>query len=179
MSDDYTAAVALDKLAAPEVRSKVQPILAKLSGLLLLHVADAEPQSQEARRRLTFFVNSLFMDLPKAPSIHHMMSWTVVTPYYSEDVLYSRKDLDAANTDGVNTMLYLQTLYKSDWNNFKERLGVHDENMWHPKYREETRLWASLRAQTLARTVQGMMYYEEALKVSNKNVFRLLSGSDK
>ena len=163
--DDYTAAVTLDQLADPSKRAKLLPVLAKLSGLLNLHVNEAEPQSPEARRRLTFFVNSLFMDLPKAPSIHDMMSWTVVTPYYSEDVLYSRKDLDAANSDGVNTLLYLQTLYKSDWNNFQQRLGVKDENMWSPKYRDETRLWASLRAQTLARTVQGMMYYEEALKV--------------
>jgi hypothetical protein len=29
----------------------------------------------------------------------------------------------------------------------------------------ETRMWASRRAQTLARTVEGMMYYEKALEV--------------
>jgi hypothetical protein len=58
------------------------------------------------------------------------MSWTVMTPYYSEDVLYSRKDLEAGNTDGVSTLLYLQTLYKPEWKNFLERLSLEpkDEN---------------------------------------------------
>jgi hypothetical protein len=37
--------------------------------------------------------------------------------------------------------------------------------IWSKDFQKETRLWASLRAQTLARTVEGMMYYEEALKV--------------
>ena len=32
----------------------------------------------------------------------------------------------------------------------------------------ETRMWASLRAQTLARTVQGMMYYEAALRLLSR-----------
>ena len=37
--------------------------------------------------------------------------------------------------------------------------------IWSAAIKEETRVWASLRAQTLFRTVEGMMYYEEALKV--------------
>ena len=163
---DVYASNSLDQLAKPEVKDVVHKILAKLQGLLTLHVGDAEPKSAEARRRLTFFVNSLFMDVPKAPSIGNMLSWTVVTPFYSEDVLYSRKDLDAANEDGVKTLLYLQTLYKSDWKNFQERLSLRDDSpIWTGKVKEEIRLWASMRAQTLSRTVQGMMYYEDALHV--------------
>ncbi|TFJ83846.1 hypothetical protein NSK_004943 [Nannochloropsis salina CCMP1776] len=162
--DDYYASEELDRLAESEAKSAVMPVLAKLQGLLTLHVGDAEPKSAEARRRLSFFVNSLFMDVPKAPSISDMMSWTVITPFYSEDVLYNRKDLEAANEDGVNTLLYLQTLYKSDWKNFQERLGLrNDSTSWAGKAKEEIRLWASMRAQTLSRTVQGMMYYEDAL----------------
>lgn len=46
-----------------------------------------------------------------------------MTPYYSEDVMLSRKDLEAKNSDGVSTILYLQTLYKRDWMNFLQRLG--------------------------------------------------------
>eukprot|EP00952_Eustigmatos_sp_NYUAD-ZCMA_P004867 21316-Eustigmatos_ZCMA.PRE.1 len=91
-----------------------------------------------------------------------MLSWTVVTPYYSEDVLYSRKDLESGltptgGTSNVSTMLYLQTLFKSDWKNFMERHGLKDDSkVWTSKMLFETRLWASLRAQTLARTVEGM-----------------------
>lgn len=94
-----------------------------------------------------------------------MLSWTVMTPYYSEDVIYSKKDCltspAASSTDGVTTMLYLQvsqctrwqdsasvvgsvlswltdtwprcrlllqTLYKSDWKNFLERMGLKDDS---------------------------------------------------
>jgi 1,3-beta-glucan synthase component len=45
-------------------------------------VNDAEPTSPEARRRLSFFVNSLFMDMPRAPPVASMMSWSCMTPYY-------------------------------------------------------------------------------------------------
>lgn len=142
-------------------------VLTKVHGLVACHPDDVEPRSQEARRRLTFFVNSLFMDMPDAPSIHDMFSWNVLTPYYSEDVTYSKADLET-RTDalGVSTFLYLQTLYRADWTNFLERVGIKDEEkVWSKKVINETRLWASLRAQTLTRTVSGMMYFEKALRL--------------
>mmetsp|Transcript_21042 Transcript_21042/g.51779 ORF Transcript_21042/g.51779 Transcript_21042/m.51779 type:complete len:2128 (-) Transcript_21042:168-6551(-) len=162
--DDAYASNQLDSVCQ---NSNFKAVLKKLDGLLCMHPDDAEPKSKEARRRLTFFVNSLFMDMPDAPSIHDMFSWNVLTPYYSEPVSYSKSDLDQ-RTDalGVSTMLYLQTLYRNDWNNFLERLGIQDEEkLWSKKYAEETRRWASIRAQTLSRTVNGMMYYEKALRL--------------
>jgi callose synthase len=132
-----------------------------------MHPDDAEPKSKEARRRLTFFVNSLFMDMPDAPSIHDMFSWNVLTPYYSEDVTYSKGDLEKrSDALGVSTLLYLQTLHRADWNNFLERTGIKDEEkIWSKKHVDETRRWASIRAQTLSRTVNGMMYCEKALRL--------------
>lgn len=90
-----------------------------------------------------------------------------MTPYYSEDVLLTRDDLEARNADGVSTLLYLQTLYKKDWLNFLERRGISsDEQLaWSPAHHQETRIWASLRAQTLFRTVDGMMYSEAATRL--------------
>jgi callose synthase len=162
--DDYYASSQLDDISKNET---FKGVLKKIYGLVCMHPDDAEPKSKEARRRLTFFVNSLFMDMPDAPSIHDMFSWNVLTPFYSEDVLYSKADLER-RTDalGVSTLLYLQTLYRSDWNNFLERLGVkEEEKVWQPKYIDETRRWASIRAQTLTRTVTGMMYCEKALRL--------------
>lgn len=160
-------AYASDQLDDVSQNGNAKDVLKKLVGLLCMHPDDVEPKSKEARRRLTFFVNSLFMDMPDAPSIHDMFSWNVLTPYYSEDVTYSKADLEK-RTDalGVSTILYLQTLYRDDWNNFLERLGIKDEEkLWSKKYTEETRRWASIRAQTLSRTVNGMMYYEKALRL--------------
>jgi len=162
--DDAYASDRLDFLSKDGVFKEV---LTKIIGLVACHPDDVEPKSKEVRRRLTFFVNSLFMDMPKAPSIHDMFSWNVLTPYYSEDVMYNKGDLEKRKDElGVSTLLYLQTLYRGDWDNFLERNEIKDpEKIWSKKCVKETRIWASNRAQTLFRTVSGMMYYEKALRL--------------
>jgi callose synthase len=162
--DDAYASDMLDDCCQ---NSNYKAVLKKTYGLLCMHPDDVEPKSKEVIRRLTFFTNSLFMDMPDAPSIHDMFSWNVLTPYYSEDVTYSKADLEKrSDALGVSTMLYLQTLYRDEWSNFLERTGIQDEEkLWTKKYTEETRRWASIRAQTLSRTVNGMMYYEKALRL--------------
>jgi len=162
-NDEY-ASDQLDVLCKDPI---FKDVLTKVFGLIACDPNDVEPKSKEARRRLTFFVNSLFMDMPDAPSIHDMFSWNVLTPYYSEPVTYSKSELEQrSDALGVSTLLYLQTLYRSDWNNFLERQGLTDDDkIWSKKHVDETRTWASLRAQTLQRTVHGMMYYEKALRL--------------
>ena len=162
--DDEYASDQLDGLARD---SLFKEVLGKLHGLVACHPSDVEPKSKEARRRLTFFVNSLFMDMPDAPSIRDMFSFNVLTPYYSEDVMYNKADLEKRTDElGVSTLLYLQTLFHGDWQNFLERLKIDDpEKIWSDKFVQETRIWSSIRAQTLYRTVSGMMYYEKALRL--------------
>ncbi|CAN0189143.1 unnamed protein product, partial [Ectocarpus sp. 4 AP-2014] len=163
MWDDAYASQRLDRMAQDKTTLS---ILEKLHGLLGIDRNDAEPHSVEARRRLAFFANSLFMDMPRAPPVQDMMSWSCMTPFYSEDVVYSRGDLDQKNEDGLTTLMYLQALYKHDWRNFMERKGITSEQQaMSKKHIEATRLWASFRAQTLARTVEGIMYYEAALRL--------------
>lgn len=41
----------------------------------------------EARRRIKFFVNSLFIEQPKPKRVLQMPSLTTLTPYYNEDVV--------------------------------------------------------------------------------------------
>ncbi|KAL1188358.1 Callose synthase 12 [Cardamine amara subsp. amara] len=126
------------------------------------------PVNLEARRRIAFFSNSLFMNMPHAPQVEKMMAFSVLTPYYSEEVVYSREQLRNETEDGISTLYYLQTIYADEWRNFKERMhreGIKtDGELWTTKLRE-LRLWASYRGQTLARTVRGMMYYYRALKM--------------
>jgi len=126
------------------------------------------PKNMEARRRLAFFSNSLFMNIPHAPQVEKMRAFSVLTPYYNEEVLYSKEQLRTENEDGVSTIFYLQTIYDDEWENFMERMrreGMeNDKEVWTSKLRE-LRLWASYRGQTLARTVRGMMYYYRALKM--------------
>ncbi|KAL6546610.1 Callose synthase 11 [Orobanche minor] len=126
------------------------------------------PKNLEARRRIAFFSNSLFMNMPRAPQVEKMMAFSVLTPYYDEEVLFGKEMLRSPNEDGVSTLFYLQKIYADEWANFMERMrreGMHDDGeIWTAKSRD-LRLWASYRGQTLSRTVRGMMYYYRALKM--------------
>ncbi|KAJ4976815.1 hypothetical protein NE237_001921 [Protea cynaroides] len=126
------------------------------------------PKNLEARRRIAFFSNSLFMNMPLAPQVEKMLAFSVLTPYYNEEVTYGKEQLRSENEDGVSVLFYLQKIYDDDWKNFIERMrreGMGDESeIWTTKLRD-LRQWASHRGQTLSRTVRGMMYYYKALKM--------------
>ncbi|KAG2598189.1 hypothetical protein PVAP13_5KG302007 [Panicum virgatum] len=136
---------------------------------LLLTMKDSAmdvPTNLDARRRITFFANSLFMKMPRAPHVHDMISFSVLTPYYNEEVLYSSYELNRKNEDGISILFYLQKIYPDEWNNFLERIGVDPDDEAAVKgHMDDIRLWASYRGQTLARTVRGMMYYRRALEL--------------
>uniref|UniRef100_A0A7N0T2R9 1,3-beta-glucan synthase n=1 Tax=Kalanchoe fedtschenkoi TaxID=63787 RepID=A0A7N0T2R9_KALFE len=123
------------------------------------------PMNLDARRRITFFTNSLFMSMPKPPEVRNMLSFSVLTPYYKEEVLYSDEELNKENEDGISILFYLQKIYPDEWTNFTERLNDPKVDFAGKDKNELIRLWVSYRGQTLARTVRGMMYYREALKL--------------
>ncbi|XP_057838272.1 callose synthase 3 isoform X2 [Cryptomeria japonica] len=139
---------------------------------LLLTVTESAmdvPVNLEARRRIAFFTNSLFMDMPSAPKVRHMLSFSVLTPYYKEEVLFSKDVLQLENEDGVSIIFYLQKIYPDEWKNFLERIKCEtEEEVLADKDKVlELRLWASYRGQTLTRTVRGMMYHRKALELQS------------
>ncbi|KAH1246118.1 Callose synthase 10 [Glycine max] len=142
---------------------------------LLLTVKDSAanvPKNLEARRRLEFFSNSLFMDMPSAKPVSEMLPFSVFTPYYSETVLYSTSELQKENEDGISILFYLQKIFPDEWENFLERIGrgasTGDAELQENSSDSlELRFWASYRGQTLARTVRGMMYYRRALMLQS------------
>ncbi|KAL2342918.1 hypothetical protein Fmac_004203 [Flemingia macrophylla] len=124
---------------------------------LLLTVKESAidiPTNSEVRRRVAFFTNSLFMEMPRAPRVRKMLSFSVLTPYYSEETVYSKNDIEVDNED-------------DEWNNFLERLDCEkDSEVWEKDENIlQLRHWASLRGQTLCRTVRGIMYYRRAIKL--------------
>lgn len=125
------------------------------------------PSNLDAKRRISYFCNSLFMDMPPAPKVRNMLSFSVLTPYYTEEVLFSLGDLEVPNEDGVSILFYLQKIYPDEWNNFLERVKCNSEEdvKENDDLHVELRLWASYRGQTLTRTVRGMMYYRKALEL--------------
>ncbi|XP_010659551.1 callose synthase 1 isoform X2 [Vitis vinifera] len=137
---------------------------------LLLTVKESAmdvPSNIDAKRRISFFSNSLFMDMPPAPKVRNMLSFSVLTPYYKEEVLFSLKSLEEPNEDGVSIIFYLQKIFPDEWKNFLERVDRNSEEdlRGHEDLEEKLRLWASYRGQTLTRTVRGMMYYRKALEL--------------
>uniref|UniRef100_A0A0E0L6W8 1,3-beta-glucan synthase n=1 Tax=Oryza punctata TaxID=4537 RepID=A0A0E0L6W8_ORYPU len=150
---------------------------------LLLTVKDSAaniPKNLEAQRRLQFFTNSLFMDMPAAKPVSEMIPFSVFTPYYSETVLYSMSELCVENEDGISILFYLQKIYPDEWANFLERIGrgelSEDDFKDSPSDMLELRFWVSYRGQTLARTVRGMMYYRRALMLQSYLEKRYLGG---
>lgn len=123
------------------------------------------PSNLEARRRITFFANSLNMKLPPAPRVRDMISFSVLTPYYKEDVLYSDDELHKENEDGISILFYLRTIYRDEWKNFEDRISDPKLEYSSKEKADALRHWASYRGQTLARTVRGMMYYRRALEI--------------
>ncbi|MBA0727070.1 hypothetical protein Golax_002852 [Gossypium laxum] len=119
------------------------------------------PLNSEARRRITFFANSLFMNMTSAPKVSNMRSFSVLTPHYNEEVVYSDEELNKENEDGVSTLFYLKTIYPDEWTNFEERM----KDKLEEEKKEERRKWVSYRGQTLSRSVRGMMYYKKALEL--------------
>ncbi|KAI3799427.1 hypothetical protein L1987_34725 [Smallanthus sonchifolius] len=137
---------------------------------LLLTVKESAmdvPSNLEARRRISFFSNSLFMDMPSAPKVRNMLSFSVLTPYYTEEVLFSLHDLEVPNEDGVSILFYLQKIFPDEWNNFLERVDRQSEDdlKGNDELEDQLCLWASYRGQTLTKTVRGMMYYRKALEL--------------
>ncbi|KAL4347308.1 hypothetical protein GQ457_17G019710 [Hibiscus cannabinus] len=137
----------------------------RLHIILTVKESDTDiPSNLEARRRIAFFANSLFMDMPRAPRVRNMLSFSVLTPYYSEETVYSKTDLEMKNEDGVSIIFYLQKIFPDEWNNFIERLNCKEnEILENDEKILQLRHWVSLRGQTLCRTVRGMMYYRRAL----------------
>uniref|UniRef100_A0A453QDB6 1,3-beta-glucan synthase n=1 Tax=Aegilops tauschii subsp. strangulata TaxID=200361 RepID=A0A453QDB6_AEGTS len=150
---------------------------------LLLTVKDSAaniPKNLEAQRRLQFFTNSLFMDMPEAKPVSEMIPFCVFTPYYSETVLYSMSELCVDNEDGISILFYLQKIFPDEWANFLERIGrgesSEEDFKESPSDTLELRFWVSYRGQTLARTVRGMMYYRRALMLQSYLEKRYLGG---
>ncbi|XP_024028224.1 putative callose synthase 8 [Morus notabilis] len=136
--------------------------------LLLLTIKDTAldiPTNLDARRRISFFATSLFMTMPSAPKVRNMLSFSVLTPHYMEDVNFSMKELHSSQRE-VSIIFYMQKIFPDEWKNFLERMGCASlDGLKDEGKEEDLRKWASFRGQTLSRTVRGMMYYREALKL--------------
>ncbi|CAG8504077.1 17595_t:CDS:2 [Funneliformis caledonium] len=158
----------------------------------------------EAERRITFFAQSLSNPIPSPLPVQNMPTFTVLTPHYSEKILLSLREIirEEDQNTRVTLLEYLKQLYPVEWDNFVkdtknlveksnpdklndsgkgENKKVDDLPFYmigfkssSPQYSLRTRIWSSLRTQTLYRTISGFMNYSKAIKllyrVENPNI---------
>lgn len=146
-------------------------------------------KDSESSRRLTFFAQSLSNPMPESRSITTMPSFTVLVPHYNEKIILLTQELEEVDGDFSNLSVieYLKHLYPSEWTSFmRDSELLAQENtakisrdsdqfpLLIPKSGNDdldieiamrTRVWASLRTQTLYRTVSGFMNYSRAIKI--------------
>ncbi|CAG8558559.1 9541_t:CDS:2, partial [Ambispora leptoticha] len=122
------------------------------------------PPLSEAERRFSFFAQSLTTPIPKALPIPEMPTFTVLTPHYSEKILLSLREIirEEDRNTRVTLLEYLKQLHPIEWDNFVKDTKIVAEEL---TFTLRTRIWASLRSQTLYRTISGFMNYSKALKL--------------
>ncbi|KAF9078383.1 1,3-beta-glucan synthase [Rhodocollybia butyracea] len=171
------------------------------------------PSGSEAERRISFFAQSLTTEMPPPLPVDAMPTFTVLTPHYSEKILFSLREIirEEDKMTRVTVLDYLKQLHPVEWENFvkdtkilAEESAVFNGNLFNgdekgqskvddipfhfigfksaaPEFTLRTRIWASLRAQTLYRTVSGMMNYSKAIKlmyrVENPEVVQVFGGN--
>lgn len=164
------------------------------------------PPGSEAARRISFFAQSLTTAIPEPLAVDAMPTFTVLTPHYSEKILLSLREIirEQDQNTRVTLLEYLKQLHPVEWDNFVRDTKILAEESADldektdkktddipfytigfksaaPEYTLRTRIWASLRAQTLYRTVSGFMNYSKAIKllyrVENPEVVQLFGGN--
>ncbi|KAH9997287.1 1-3-beta-glucan synthase [Russula vinacea] len=154
------------------------------------------PAGGEAERRISFFASSLTTAIPEPLPVDAMPTFTVLVPHYSEKILLSLREIirEEDHNTRVTQLEYLKQLHPVEWDNFRpeddeKAIDKSDDLPFYcigfktasPEYTLRTRIWASLRAQTLYRTVSGMMNYSKAIKllyrVENPDIVHTFSGN--
>jgi 1,3-beta-glucan synthase len=156
------------------------------------HASLFEAQS-EAERRISFFAQSLTIPFFEACPVESMPSFTVLIPHYNERIMLGIREVIRGENDNskLSILEYLKRLHPKEWECFvaeakrnvdlqffsgennKEPKRVFSDLPYYcigfqssePQDINRTRVWASLRAQTLYRTISGFMNYSRAVKL--------------
>lgn len=147
-------------------------------------------EQSEAQRRITFFAQSLSTPMPEVSPIGSMPSFTVLVPHYAEKITLSLREIikEEEAYSHVTMLEYLKLLHPLEWSCFVKDTKLLaeefdydspdlndniDDSQYYsvgykvatPEYILRTRIWASLRSQTLYRTISGFMNYSRAIKL--------------
>lgn len=149
-------------------------------------------KTSEAKRRISFFAQSLATSMPNVREVLSMPTFTVLIPHYSEAIILLLKEIITKEErySRLTLLEYLKQLHPVEWQNFvrdtklmaeeydgsgqtSPALEENEDLPYYsigfkkatPIYIMRTRVWASLRSQTLYRTIFGFMNYSKSLKL--------------
>lgn len=177
------------------------------------------PRNSEAKRRISFFAQSLSTPITEPIPVECMPTFSVLIPHYSEKILLSLREIikEESPNNKITLLEYLKQLHPTEWecfvrdskllaienghlskeidepdynssnnnndgSNVESNASKKDDsyiqekisdlpfysvgfNDSDPRYTLRTRIWASLRTQTLYRTISGFMNYGKAIKL--------------
>ncbi|CAJ1419139.1 unnamed protein product [Effrenium voratum] len=141
------------------------------------------PKNPEVRWRLNAFARNLaYEQLPRPFLTPYMPGLTVLIPHYGEQILLTKKDLKGERGgEEVPLISWLEKRYHRDFTAFTSRMKAltltprwpdagtrwdqYSDSNW-----ESLCKWASMRSQTLWRTVEGLMLYLPALECFHQMV---------
>eukprot|EP00928_Gymnodinium_smaydae_P017162 TRINITY_DN16559_c0_g1_i1.p1 TRINITY_DN16559_c0_g1~~TRINITY_DN16559_c0_g1_i1.p1 ORF type:complete len:1557 (+),score=196.35 TRINITY_DN16559_c0_g1_i1:34-4671(+) len=145
-----------------------------------LDIFGALPSNREAKRRIVALARSLQMRMP-AGTVREMPALSVLIPHYEETILFSRHDLFKEGRC-ADLLRFLLQYYRDEFEHFAERLQTQTEgrsfsvtaaasasSFGLENLEDALCKWASLRMQTLWRTVEGISNtYSKALTCLTK-----------
>ncbi|KAJ4469702.1 1,3-beta-glucan synthase component-domain-containing protein [Lentinula edodes] len=78
------------------------------------------PPGSEAERRISFFAQSMTTEMPSPLPVDAMPTFTVLTPHYSEKILFSLREIirEEDKMSRVTVLDYLKQLHPVEWENF-------------------------------------------------------------
>jgi len=141
------------------------------------------PTNREAKWRLQALARGLGLPLPVPYRVPYIPGISVLIPHYGESILAEkqlellREPENQGKLYSIPLMDWLADKYKDEFDNFSEKMtstalargftwpkagkvwGKYTDEHW-----EKLSFWASMRLQTLFRTVAGMMHYHQALQ---------------
>lgn len=144
--------------------------------------------NSESNRRLKFFAHSLSTPMPQSKRVHSMPSFTVLIPHYQEKIILLFNEIlrEEDKLSNLTILEFLKNLHPLEWSNYmKDNRLMAEEDLLKLNSSKRmssassspeimlqdneaimrTRLWASLRTQTLYRTITGFMNYSRAIKL--------------
>ncbi|QLG72951.1 hypothetical protein HG535_0E00350 [Zygotorulaspora mrakii] len=102
---------------------------------------DCFPSNSEAKRRISFFAQSLSTPITEAVAVERMPTFTVLVPHYSEKILLNLREIikEESNQSRISILDYLKQLHPQEWEYFVRDTKLYSMEKDALKYGKDDR----------------------------------------